>query len=169
MTDFFFFSDKRHHRICTPENLVCKPDIDTGNIFDAADVSLIENDLAGHAYTVSALYTDITLPQFIFTRIQGISADVLQCFLKVLSGHQIGDILGSKEFFAAIIAKKYRSSHPKTDLVDPLIIPRCFQKKLPDISCKKILYLFRPDRPHPLLHIIYVEDPDLVRQQNVST
>ena len=46
MTDFFFFSDKRHHRICTPENLVCKPDIDTGNIFDAADVSLIENDLA---------------------------------------------------------------------------------------------------------------------------
>ena len=146
-----------------------KPDIDTGNIFDAANISPIKNDFAGHAHTVSTLYTDITLTQFIFTRIQRISADILQCFLKVLSGHQIGDILCPEKFFAAIIAEKYRSSHPKAYLVDPLIIPRCFQKKLPDIACKKILYLFRPDRPHPLLHIIYVEDPDLVRQQNVST
>ena len=168
MTNFFFFSDKRHHRICTPENLVRKPDIDTGNIFDTANISPIKNDLAGHAHTVSTLYTDITLTQLIFTRIQRISADVLQCFLKVLSGHQIGDILCSEEFFAAVIAKKYRSSHPKADLVNSLIIPRCFQKKLPDIACKKILYLFRPDRPHPLLHIIYVMVSDLVQPSKAS-
>ena len=168
MTDFFFFSDKRHHRICTPENLVRKPDIDTGNIFDATNISPIKNDFAGHAHTVSTLYTDITLPQFIFTRIQRISADILQCFLKVLSGHQIGDILCSEKFFAAIIAEKYRSSHPKAYLVDPLIIPRCFQKKLPDIACKKILYLFRSDRPHPLLHIIYVMVSDLVQPSKAS-
>lgn len=49
MTDFFFFRIKGITASGTPENLVCKPDIDTGNIFEAADVSLIENDLAGHA------------------------------------------------------------------------------------------------------------------------